>query len=240
MENVVYIALSRQTAMRRQLDVIANNLANMNTPAFRGERVLFEEYLMSAGPAQRASYVRDFATLRDLREGPHERTGNALDIALAGRGYLTVETPQGVRYTRNGHLRLDAEGRLVTPEGYALLDDRGSPIQLNELDGTPHIASDGTVSTPNTGPLGRLNVVTFANEQALRQTGAGLYATDEAPEPAAEAQIEQGMVEGANIQPIVEMTTMIELLRDYQTMQKLIDNENERQRAAIGRLARVV
>ncbi|HUN51691.1 MAG TPA: flagellar basal-body rod protein FlgF [Candidatus Sulfotelmatobacter sp.] len=237
MENSVYIGLSQQTAMRRQLDVIANNLANMNTTAFKSEKVLFREFLMQPQHGEPMSFVEDYGVLRDTQEGKLETTSNPLDVAINGRGYLAVSTPAGTRYTRNGHLKMNSSGLLTTSEGYAVLDDRSQPITLNSGNGQPTIALDGTISD-NSGRVDRLNLVQFQNEQALQQTGSGLYATDQTPTPASNSTLQQGMIESSNVEPITEMTKMIELQRSYEAAQSLIQADNDRQTKSIESLAK--
>jgi flagellar basal-body rod protein FlgF len=238
MKNVAYIALSRQMAIEQQLNVVANNLANLNTAAFKGERVLFEEYLMRAA-SQPMSYVHSYETLRDTREGQFQATGGQFDVAIAGDGYLAVKTPAGTRYTRNGHLQLDEQGRLITSAGHAVLSSDGQEITLDAAGAAPTIAGDGTISTPDGNVLGKLNLVKFKDQQAMAHEAEGLYRTAQAPEPATQARLKQGVIESANVQPIVELTTMIELLRNYQAAQRLIDTDHDRVRKAIERLARV-
>jgi flagellar basal-body rod protein FlgF len=238
MENAVYIGLSQQSAMRRQLDVIANNLANVNTTAFKGEKVLFHEFLVKTPGGNPLSFVQDYGVLRDTREGKLETTGNPYDVAIEGKGFLAVDTPQGQRYTRNGRLRVDGSGQLTTADGYAVLDDRLRPVKFAANDGTPAIATDGTISTAN-GRLARLDLVQFDNEQALEKSGSGLYATDQQPKPASKSSLQQGMIENSNIEPITEMTKMLELMRNYETTQNLVKTDNDRQRKAIQSLAKV-
>jgi flagellar basal-body rod protein FlgF len=239
MKNVAYIALSRQMAIQKQLDTVANNLANLNTAAFKRERVLFEEHLMRASQ-QPLSYVRGYDSLRDIREGQFQATGSKFDVAISGEGFFEVKTPAGTRYTRSGHMRLDEQGRLVTGAGHPVLDSGNQEISIADTGGgAPTIGGDGTISTPDGNSIGKLNVVKFADPQALAHEADGLYRTEQAPLPATTARIKQGVIESANVQPIVELTTMIELLRNYQAAQRLIDTDHDRVRKAIERLARV-
>lgn len=239
MENASYIGLSRLSTMRREMDALANNLANMNTNAYKGERVLFEEYLKGPTQGKKVSFVNDFAVLRDNRVGKLEQTGNTYDLAIAGNGFLTVDTPQGRRYTRDGHLRLDTDRRLVTSGGHPVLDNRGRDIIIPpDAQDVPVIATDGTI-TVGQQQLGKIDLVTFESEQELRKTAQGLYATTQEPQVApASSTLVQGMLEASNVEPIIEMTTMMELLRQYQGTQSLMDAEHERQRTAIQRLGR--
>jgi flagellar basal-body rod protein FlgF len=237
-ENTVYIGLSRQMAMRRQMDVIANNLANMNTTGFKTEQLLFEEYLVDAGNGRKMSFVQDVAVARDMSEGEMRPTGNPLDIALHGDGFLAVETDKGQRFTRSGHLRLDAEGRLVTREGDPVMDVDGRAIEFVAGATQVTITADGTISTPQ-GPVGRLAVVTFENRQALKPVGGGLYETDQQPEPDEDPQIQQGMIEASNVEPITEMTNMIEVMRAYTSTQQMLDTDSDLRRRAIRDLGKV-
>lgn len=242
METTSYIGLSRLSAMRREMSVIANNLANMNSNAFKGERVMFEEYLKGPNQKEQYSFVANVSVLRDLRAGKIENTGNPLDIAINGNGYLTVDTPQGRRYSRDGHLGLDADRRLVTSGGHPVLDNRGLEIVFppeGEGQGIPSISAEGNISL-GLQQVAKIDLVSFANEQELRKTGQGMFATTQEPEIAEASTMVQGALESSNIEPIVEMTTMIELVRQYQSTQNLLDGEHERLRSAIQRLGRTV
>lgn len=240
MENSLLIALSRQDALQRQMNVIANNIANMNTTAFKGERMMFVQHLVAnKGSESRTpdSYamVRDLSTVRNTGEGPIQMTSNPLDVAIHGDGYFAVQTADGERYTRNGHFRLDQSGQLVTQEGAPVLSDSGQPFYFAPTDGDISIARDGTVST-NNGQIGRLRVVTFDNENDLKIVAGGLYSTDAQPKTSDTADVVQGALEGSNVQPIVEMTRMIEVHRAYDNASQMIDKEDQRIRKMISEL----
>ena len=239
MENTTFVGLSRMSAMRRQMDVLANNMANMNSTGYKGEQVLFEEYLKGPTFGEKTSYVTDYAMLRDTRVGKIEETGNSLDLAINGSGYLAVDTPQGRRYTRDGHLRLDGNRRLVTAGGHPVLDDRGRDIVMPAGEqGAPSIATDGTI-TVGQQQVGKIDLVSFANQQELRNTVDGMYATSQTPTAApATTTLQQGALEDSNVEPITEMTKMIALLRQYQNTQDMLDSEDSRVRNAIQRLGR--
>ena len=231
METTSMIALSRQTGLRRQMEVIANNLANMNTTGFKGEKMMFTEHLARSRGGENAlpqklHFVRDIATARDLTDGEIVSTGNTLDVAIASAGYFVVQTPAGDRYTRNGRFQLDQTGRLVTQEGHAVLTD-GGPIVLGQRDVTVDISRDGTISTES-GRLGKLRVVTFDNEMRLRQTGDTLFSATDTPRNVERPTVVQGAIEGSNVKPIVEITTMIEVQRSYESLSRFIDREDER------------
>jgi flagellar basal-body rod protein FlgF len=236
MENAGYIGLSYQMALHRQMAVIANNIANANSTAFKAERPLFETVPVRQ-QGQLYEFVQDNGIVRSLNTGRLRETGNPMDVAISGKGFFAVETPAGTRYTRNGSLRLSEDGRLVTADGHSVLDERGQPITLDPADGKPVIAEDGTVSTAQ-GAVGRLRVMQFENEQRMRKVSTALYASEDEPKPAPAVQIRQGMIEDSNVEPVLEMTEMIEVARSYQAAQRLIETEHERERKAIERLAR--
>jgi flagellar basal-body rod protein FlgF len=238
LENTVYIALSRQLVLNRQIDVVANNLANMNTTAYKTQRMLFEEYLVKTEGGQQMSFVQDVAVARNLEDGELSATGSPLDMALSGRGYFVVETPEGLRYTRNGHFRFDEEGRLVTQDGLPVLDEGGKPIQVNLAETQLQVSTDGTVAT-GPGQTSKLQVVGFANEYKLSSVGAGLYETAEPPQPVPATKVMQGMLEGSNVQPILEINSMIELSRAYQSTQQMLENDHDLRRRTIRQLAQV-
>jgi flagellar basal-body rod protein FlgF len=242
MDSASYIALSRQTALWRQMDMVANNLANMSTPAFKGEHMMFTEYLVSSRTADRPfgdkiALVQDRAIYRDMREGAYTQTDNPLDVAVHGEGFLVVDTPAGPRYTRNGHFRLDEAGQMVTQEGYPVLASNDQPFFFAPTERAISIGRDGTVATEN-GRVGRLRVVRFDNPQELRKTQSGLYETGARPQDVDKPEVAQGMIEESNIQPVLELTSMIQVQRSYEAVQRMIEAEHERSRKAVDVLGR--
>ena len=152
MENTLLIGLSRQVTLERQMDVVANNIANVNTTGFKADRSVFEEYLMPVahednfvGRDRRLSYVQDRATFHDFSSGPSEQTKNPLDVAIDGGGFLVVQTPAGERYTRDGGLQINNQGQLVNASGNQVLGTNG-PIVFQPTDHDISIAADGNVS----------------------------------------------------------------------------------------------
>lgn len=242
MENTSFVALSRQGVLRRQMDVVANNIANMNTTGYKGEKMMFIQHLVRSKGGEKIfgdqiAYVRDVATMRDVTEGPMEQTGNPLDLAIVGEGFFVIGTGGGERYTRNGHFRLDEAGQLVSHLGDPVLSDGGEPFFFSTQDTEINIARDGTVSTEN-GDLGRLRVVRFENEQQMRVVSSGLYATEAKPEDMETADVVQGMLESSNVKPIIEITNMIEVQRAYASVQKFVDREDERIRKMVEEYAK--
>ncbi len=239
METPIYVLVSRQDALRRQMNIVAHNIANASTSGFKGQDVLFENFVSGDTPKSSTHFVLDRATWRDTSQGPLVRTGNPLDLAINGKGYFSVETPQGIQYTRKGSFQLDPEGNLVTSEGYRVLGAEGQAITVPNEATQISIGVDGTVST-DAGDLGRLQPVFFENEQQMRDTYGGYYTSDEAPRPDVSSAVEQGMVENSNINPIAQMAQVIDVQRSYQRTASLLSSENERLRNAIRHLGRPV
>jgi flagellar basal-body rod protein FlgF len=238
METPIYIALSRQMVLRQQMDVVANNIANANTAGFKAEMLMMSEVELSADPTTELSYVQDFATARDFSPGTLRPTGNDLDVAIQGDGFFAVQAPEGVRYTRVGRFQLDQNGTLVTAQGFPVLVGGGT-VSIDPDDGPVHVAEDGTISTDlaRNGQLlqvvGKLDVVDFADRDALKPAADGLFDAGAQVPVAATGKVAQRMLEDSNVNSIIEMTSMIQVTRNYQSVQRFIDAEHERQRRAI-------
>jgi len=239
MDTTTYVALSGEFARDQEMAVLANNIANMSTPGFKGERMMFEEYLASSPAGNKISYVVQAGNNHDMSQGPITQTGNSLDVALNGVGWLSVTTPNGTQYTRDGHLELDPQGELVTSNGYLLQGDGGAPIVVPPNAGQVTIAPDGTVATQQ-GSIGHIPVVDFANPQLMTAESNGLYNTTEAPQPVTTTQIMQGAVEGSNIQPVLAMTRLMTAAREMTAAKNFGDAENTRLKTAIERLGKTV
>lgn len=252
MENALLVGLSRQVALRRELDVIANNIANLNTTGFKGESVMFEQYL---DPTARHEYfpsndrniafVIDRATLQDFSQGPLQRTNAPLDIAIDGPGFFAIQTPNGERYTRAGNFHLNPQGQLVTNNGQQVLGT-GGPIVLEPTDTNIAIAADGTVSATDvagqTGERGKLRLVNFTNPTQLSAQGDGLWMAPQAmaPQPAAvSTRAVQGALEKSNVHAVREMNRMLEVTRAYTNISNMQQRTDELRRKAIDRLAEV-
>ncbi len=242
MDNSLLVSLSQQIAAYRSMDVIANNLANVSTPAFQREEPTFQQYVTTLPPEegsttpQTMTFVQDSGTVRDLSEGRLDTTGAPYDLAIHGKGYFVVQTANGDRYTRNGHFSLDSSGQLVTSNGDPVQGDSG-PITITPDDGDIHIASDGTVSGKN-GQIGRVRVVDFANPQLLAKEGASLYSTtpSQPPVTADNFKLLPGMLETSNVEPVVEISHMIEVMRAYQATATLTQSQEDLMRQAIDKL----
>ncbi len=254
MDTTIYIGLAHQMAMRRRMDIIAHNVANMNTTAFNKERVAFRQFLMDAGGSDassggKVSSVLDYGIIRNLSQGTFVPTGNDLDIAISGRGYLSVELPDGdTGYTRNGRMKVDKDLNLALLSGEKILDDTGKTITITPEDLNLHIANDGTLSS-SAGELGKIGVYSFENEQAMERIGTSLYITDEDPlysfEPAYieesgnKVEILSGNVENSNVNALQSMTEMIKVQRAYQSFSRSLDTYQKMRSDSLDRLARV-
>jgi flagellar basal-body rod protein FlgF len=252
MENGYLVGLSRQVALQRELDVVANNIANLNTSGFKADGIVFQEYLVSSARAnrftatdQRLSFVHDRATWLDLSQGPVQQTGNPLDVAVGGNAFLTVQTPRGERYTRNGALQLNSTGALVTSEGYQVIGENG-PIVLQAGDRDVSISNDGTISVregrSTTDSLrGKLRLVSFANAQRLQKDSASTFAApaDMRPQAATDARVAQGALEKSNVRAVVEMSRMIDVSRSYSMIASMLQQQGDMRRSAIEKLAEV-
>ncbi len=245
-----YVLLSHEQALRRRLDIAANNMANSETAGFRKERPVFREYIERMeearrtelpGEAKRTAFVQDYRAMQDDRRGAFLATGNPLDVMIDGPGWFAVEAPEGgTAYTRAGFLKVNDGGELVTSGGNRILDEGGGPIAVppDEL-ASLGIGPDGTVST-TTGPLGRIGVTLFDDESALVPRGDGLTSGSGGRIlPAAETRMKSGGVESSNVQPIVETTELVDILRSYQASMRMTAALDELRKNAINRLSRL-
>jgi flagellar basal-body rod protein FlgF len=244
MDSPGYVMLSRLSAQLRATNVVANNIANADTPGFRAERPVFAQHLerhrmgTGAGPNDRhVAYALDRATWRDTAPGPISATGNPLDVAIQGEGFFAVETPRGERFTRGGRFLLDAQRRIADTEGNLLLDAGGRPLQIAAGDSRIEIQGDGTVRTES-GVAGRIRVVRFEDPQDMKPEGSRLYASDDAPQAVERPNLVQGSVEGSNVNAIGEITRMTAELREFQFAAQFAEREGERLSTAVERILR--
>jgi flagellar basal-body rod protein FlgF len=249
MQNSVLVGLSRQVALARELDVVANNIANMNTSGYKADGSLFEEFLSTGARADqtgsRVSFVRDRGIWHDMSQGPTERTGNSLDVAVDGNAFLVVQTPRGERYTRNGSMQINSTGQLVTGDGSPVVGD-GGPIALQPSDRQISISRDGTISVregnaKTDSVRGKLKLVTFTDPQRLQKDGNGTFkpAAGVQPQPATTAAVVQGSLEKSNVRGVVEMSRMIEITRSYTQVATILQQQADLSQSAIDKLAEV-
>ena len=247
MDNSLLVSLSHQLASYRAIDVIANNIANASTPGFKREAAKFEEFVAMVRPAegqtglQPVSFVKDAGLMRDSSQGNLQQTGATYDVAVAGPGYFQVQTPAGMRYTRDGHFSLDGNGNLVTSQGYPVQGDGGA-ITIAPTDGEIVIAPDGTISSVLNGVtnlLGKFKISDFANTDALIKQGANLYSTAQTPNTPPVINVRQGALEASNVQPVIEISHMIEVMRSYEATASLTKSQEDMMRQAINQLGQM-
>jgi flagellar basal-body rod protein FlgF len=247
MENAFLIGLSRQVSLARELNVVANNVANVDTNGFKRRSTIFEEYLMPTarheqfrGADKRLSYVWDKGTSLNFSQGAMERTGNPLDVAIQGDAMFAVRAGPGPeRYTRNGSLGINAKGELVNSDGHVMVTDQGS-LTVAPTETDIKIAQDGLISTSN-GPRGKLKLVKVTDPQALRNEGQNLFSTNSQLPPATprEFKLAVGEIEKSNVKAVQEISRLMELSRAYQNVSTLMQRNDEIRRSAISRLADV-
>lgn len=240
MDSTTHVAVSLATAMRRSLDVAANNIANAGTTGFRAERVALERY---SGESGGSDYVFDAGSYVDIGQGAMTTTGNPLDIALTGPGWLAFETSDGrVGYGRDGNLALDADGNLVNASGERMLDADGVPIALPPDSGAIEIATDGTITSGEGGQLAKVGVFDLEAPDALERIAGGLLSAPaggvDGARPAEGTTILQGAVEGSNVEPVLEMVGLMEIQRAYERATQVIRTHDELARDAIRRAGR--
>ncbi len=235
------VATSRLVAQQRALDVVADNLANANTPGFKTERVQFSDWLskQSSGTTPPGgspiAYTQDRATWREQQAGTITHTGNPFDVAVTGDGYFTVNTPRGPRLTRDGRFGLLPSGTIADTAGNAVLDNNGQPIQLAPTDTSITIAGDGTVSSQN-GQVGKIGVVQPTNPRVLSAEGNTLFLSGSTTTPVASPALEQGAIEESNVQPVLEMTRMMDGQRQFEFLAQFVQAESDRQQNSIDKL----
>lgn len=243
MENTSFISLSGMAALRRQMDVVANNMANMNTPSFKAQFTVVNEYRDRTTFRESVSMAQDFAVLRDLRSGAITPTDNPLDLAIDGDGFFAMETSSGPRFTRDGGFSMDANRVIVNRSGLPVLDAQNRPIQVPELVSDVRIHPNGEIeytdpTNNEINTLATLRLVRFENPHYMKPLGEGLYETEETPLPVTNTKVVQFAREASNVNPILTMTEMIDVQRRYSSAQKLLESEDEREKQMLQRLGK--
>ncbi len=241
MDITTALATSRLVAQERAIDITANNIANANTPGYRTERVQFSDWIDrqvgTASPpgGKSIAYTQDRATYRESQAGTITHTGNPFDLALAGDGYFTVATKGGARLTRDGRFGPMPDGTVADSSGNALLDINGQPVRVSPSDTQITIAGDGTVSSEN-GQIAKIGVVQPTDLMKLKAEGATRFVSESPTVPVVAPGIVQGAVEGSNVQPVLELTRMMNNERQFQFVTQFIQAESDRQQNSIDKL----
>lgn len=244
MDNALFVGLSRQIALRREMDIVANNIANADTTGFKVESLMTRAEpkapAFTAGGPRPVKFVVGDGVARDFTQGGIRRTDAPLDLAIEGQGFFRVRTDAGERFTRDGRFRVDEIGRVTTGDGAAVLDEGGGEITIDPERGQVTIAADGTLSQ-GAERIGKFAVVDFENLAVLEKVGDNRFqnSSNTQPTPATEARVRQGMLEGSNVRPIIEITRMIEVSRAYESMAKMMDSNADLSRRTVERMGRV-
>jgi flagellar basal-body rod protein FlgF len=236
MTNPISALLSKQVGLRQQVDVIAHNVANLSTTGFKREDLGFATHVERLDlPGSSLALAKVESTHTDFRPGALERTGNPFDFAIDGSGFFGVETAGGVRYTRDGRFTTNQLGELTTATGHRVLDNGGAPIVVPAQASDLSLSADGTLSASDGVPFGVLGIWQLP-DGFLRREADGLFATEVEPEPTLDAKVVQGFLEGSNVNPVRELTDLIEAQRAYERGRAMLDAEDERIRRMIEKL----
>lgn len=232
METAGYAALSRQSSLMREMQVIANNIANANTTGYRQEGMVFSEFVTEGDGIAAVSMASGRIGTTSFQQGTLEPTGGLYDLGIEGDGFFLVETPDGQRVTRAGAFTPNAEGTLVTPDGHPVLDESGAPIFVPPQVAGLAIARDGTISTEGR-PIGRIGVVRPLEPLQMVREAGQMFRSDPGFEPVEDPRVIQGFVEASNVDPILQVARMVEVQRAYELGQSFMEREDERIRSAL-------
>jgi len=238
MDNAAYIALTRMSGLRREMQVVANNIANATTAGFRREGMVFSEFVIA--PQGRDSSLS--MALGNTRhtfqiQGALSQTNGTFDMAIEGEGFFQLETAQGPRLTRAGAFTPNEAGELVNMDGHRLLDAGGAAIFVPPDARGIEMARDGTLSADGQ-PFAQVGLVRPIDPVTMHRAAGTLFSVDGPLEPVAASTLLQGFVEESNVDPILELTRMIEVQRAYERGQSLLDREDERIKSVIQTLGR--
>jgi flagellar basal-body rod protein FlgF len=236
MDAAGYVTLTRQSGLLREMQTVANNIANISTTGFRREGVIFSEYVTQMEDDPSLSMARASGRQVDLSQAGLSQTGGRFDLAIQGTGFFLVETPQGERLTRAGSFTPSPEGELVTSDGHRLLDAGGAPVFVPPGARNIAIGADGTMSADGE-PVAQIGLWQAADPLTLRHQSGTLFSAN-AVEPTVTGTVMQGFLEDSNVQPVSEIARMIEVQRGYEMGQKFLDAEDERVRGVIQTLGR--
>jgi flagellar basal-body rod protein FlgF len=216
MQTTFHVGLSAQLALQKRLETIANNVANASTAGFRAEEVRFETLVSQTSDAP-VAFVSSGTSYLSRRTGQMSQTGSPFDVAVQGDAWLGIQTPAGTAYTRDGRLKMTPTGELQTVTGYAVLDAGGAPLQLDPNAGPPQIGRDGAISQ-NNRTVGSIGLFAIDEKARLKRFDNSGVVPDRAATPVIEFSrtgIMQGFVEGANVNPVMEMSRLILVSRAF-------------------------
>jgi len=232
MENAGYTTLTRQSGLLRELQIVANNIANASTTGYRQEGLIFGEYVKEVEEGPSISMALGNIRNTSMLQGGLRQTNGTLDFAIEGDGFFLIETPAGERLTRSGSFSLSPQGDLVTSDGFRVLDAGGAPIFIPPDAADLSVSADGTLSADGR-PLAQMGLVRPIEPFDLIREDGVMFRTDGGTEPVIDTRILQGFVEGSNVDPLSQIARMIEVQRAYEMGQSFLESENERIRAAL-------
>ncbi len=227
MENATYATLTRQSGLMAEMRVVANNIANASTAGFRQEGVTFSEYVADLGETDSLSMAAARVRETSQLQGGLTRTGGTFDLAIEGEGFFMIQTPEGDRLTRAGAFTPNGDGDLVTADGYPVLDIGGAPVFVPPEAGGVAVGADGTISADG-APIGQVGLFVATDPKDLVRQEGLMFRTDGPVEPAVAGRMVQGFLESSNVDPILQITRMIEVQRAYELGQGFLDKEDER------------
>ncbi len=237
MEAAGYTTLTRQSGLLREMQLVANNIANAATTGYRQEGLIFSEYVKRTGDGGSVSMAYGNARNISGLQGPLNQTGGTLDLAIEGDGFFLIETPAGERLTRAGAFSLSAAGDLVTADGFRVLDAGGAPVFIPPDATGFGLSPDGTLSSDGR-PLAQIGLVQPADGAVLMREDGVMFRAEGGFAPQENARILQGFLEGSNVDPIGQIARMIEVQRAYEMGQSFLEAENERVMTALDTFTR--
>lgn len=235
MSLVQYVGLSAQIALERRLESIAQNVANFATAGYRAEGVKFDSVLSKTFGQDPVAYASSGDSYISRQGGPLNQTGNPLDVAVEGDAWLAVQTPNGVAYSRDGRMQILETGELVTQTGHAVLDAGRAPILLDPVGGLPQIARDGMI-TQDGVEIGAIGLFAIDEQTPLTRVPDGGVVPQGPAEPLLDFTangVVQGFVEGANVNPVLELTKMIMVSRAFESASSAVEQADAARREAI-------
>lgn len=237
--SLYYLTINRQNGLAAELDMIANNVANIDTAGFRREGVAFSEFVVAANGGESVSMADLNVRYASELPGPQTVTGGRFDVAIEGDGFFVLDTEEGPVLTRAGAFQISQDGILVTPAGEPVLDNGLAQIAIPLNSKDILIGQDGTISA-NGEPIGQIGLMTAPREIVSRFGDTAFKVEDDAFEPVANPKMRQGALEESNVDPVLEIARMIEVTRAYDMAQTLIEDENDRIENAVRTLGRAV
>lgn len=233
MDNATYATLTRQSGLMRELQIVANNIANASTTGFQAEGVMFSEYVSAVGNDYDSLSMASARVRETIHtQGGLAQTGGPFDLAIEGEGYFLIETAAGERLTRAGSFTPNNDGDLVTMDGNRVLDAGGAPVFIPTGVGPIAISPDGTISAEGQ-PVGQVGLVRPTDPNQMTREGGVMFNAQGGFEAVDDGRMLQGFLESSNVNPIIQISRMIEVQRAYELGQSFIDKEDERIRNVI-------